>query len=148
VVADEIRKLADESNSAAKQISKLIKENQLKSQSAVSSVSLVEEKISTGVTKTSEVGQIIKNIIENIENISNQIEGIDKATEKHAYGTNEMEKAISSIAASSSEIAAGTENISSGIEKQVGIMNEIEITTESLSEMAKALKDITSGFSV
>ena len=46
VVADEIRKLADESNSAAKQISDLIKENQLKSASAVNSVSQVEEKVS------------------------------------------------------------------------------------------------------
>lgn len=84
VVADEIRKLADESNSAAKQISELIKDNQLKSESAVNSVSLVEEKVSLGVTKASEVGQIIQSIIENIQNISSQIEEIDKATEKHA----------------------------------------------------------------
>lgn len=62
VVADEIRKLADESNSAAKQISDLIKENQLKSASAVNSVSKVEEKVSLGVNKASEVGQIMQNI--------------------------------------------------------------------------------------
>jgi methyl-accepting chemotaxis protein len=148
VVADEIRKLADESNSAAKQISDLIKENQLKSESAVTSVSLVENKVSIGVNKASEVGQIIQSIMENIKNISNQIEEIDKATENHAYGANQIEKAISSIAASSSEIASGTENIGSSVEEQIGTMNEIEKTTESLSEMAKKLNDITSGFKV
>lgn len=148
VVADEIRKLADESNCAAKQISDLIKENQLKSASAVNSVSLVEEKVSLGVTKASEVGQIIQIIIENIQNISSQIEEIDKAAENHAYGSNQIEKAISSIAASSSEIALATENISSSVEKQIGTMSEIEKTTESLSEMAKVLNNITSGFKV
>jgi methyl-accepting chemotaxis protein len=56
VVAEEIRKLADESNSAATQISALVKENQLKSASAVSSVGQVEGKVSHGVTKASEVG--------------------------------------------------------------------------------------------
>ena len=148
VVADEIRKLADESNSAAKQISELIKENQIKAASAVTSVSLVEEKVSIGVTKASEVGQIIQSIIENIQNITNQIEEIDKATENHAYGSNQTEKAIGSIAATSSEIAMATENISSSVEEQIGTMSEIERTTESLSEMAKALNNITSGFKV
>jgi methyl-accepting chemotaxis protein len=148
VVADEIRKLADESNLAAKQISDLIKENQLKTGSAVNSVNLVEKKISLGVTKASEVGQIIQSIIENIQNISNEIEEIDKATEKYTYGANEIEKAINSIANSSSEIAAGTENISSSVEEQIGIMAEIEKNTESLLEMAKTLNYITSGFKV
>lgn len=148
VVADEIRKLADESNSAAKQISDLIKENQLKSESAVVSVSQVEEKVSLGVTKASEVGEIIQNIIKNIQDISNQIEEINKATESNAIGANEMERAMSNLAASSSEIAAGTENISSSIEEQLSTMTEIEKTTESLSEMAKTLSQITSGFKV
>jgi methyl-accepting chemotaxis protein len=148
IVAGEIRKLADESNSAAKQISDLIKENQLKSESAVNSVSLVEEKVSLGVTKASEVGEIIQIIIENIQSISKQMEGINKSTENQAHGANEIEKAINSIAASSSEIAAGTENISSSIEEQLSTMSEIEATTESLSEMAKILNNITSGFKV
>lgn len=146
VVADEIRKLADESNSAAQQISELIKENQLKSASAVDSVSQVEEKVSHGVNKASEVGQIIQNIIKNTQDIVVQIEEIDKATETHAQSTKEMEKAINNIAATSSEIATGTENISSSIEEQLGTMTEIEKTTKNLSEMSKVLNEITSGF--
>ena len=59
-----------------------------------------------------------------------------------------MGKAIDNMAAISSEIAAGTENISSSIEEHLGTMTEIEKTTESLSEMAKILKELTSGFRV
>ncbi len=148
VVADEIRKLADKSNSAAEQISELIKENQLKSVSAVNSVNQVEEKVSIGVNKASEVGEIMQNIIENTQEIVIEIEEIDKSTETQVESTREIEKAINTIADNASEIAAGTENISSSIEEQLGTMNEVEKTTESLSEMAKKLRELVSGFRV
>jgi methyl-accepting chemotaxis protein len=148
VVADEIRKLADESSNAANEISKLVKENQYKSASAVNSVSEVEGKVSLGVSMTSEVGQSIQNIIQNIQDIVSEIEQIDSANEQQSQSTNEIEKAISNIALTSNEVAGGTENISSSIVEQLNTMNEIEKTTENLSEMAKKLNGITSGFKV
>lgn len=148
VVADEIRKLADESNNAARAISELVKENQLKSASAVSSVSAVEKKVSLGVTRASEVGESMKNIIKNIKDIANEIEHIDNANEQQEKSAKEIETVISSIAITSNEIAGSTENISANIEEQLSIMNEIERTTENLSEMAKKLTEITSGFSL
>ncbi|KOA20354.1 putative methyl-accepting chemotaxis protein YoaH [Clostridium homopropionicum DSM 5847] len=148
VVADEIRKLADESNNAARQISELVKENQLKSASTVTSVNHVEEKVSLGVNIASEVGESIKNIIDNIQNIVNEIEQIDDANDRQAKSTKEMEKAISNLATTSNEVAEGTENISTGIEEQLTTMTEIETTTEQLSEMAKRLTELTSGFKV
>lgn len=148
VVADEIRKLADQSNKAAKDISDLIKENQRKSALAVNSVSSVEEKVSYGVNKASEVRKSIENIIEDINSIVNEIEQVESANEQQTLGTKEIEKAISSIAETSNEIAGSTENISAGIQEQLSTMTEIERTTERLSEMAKKLNELTSGFTV
>lgn len=146
VVADEIRKLADESNNAAREIAALVNENQLKSASAVKSVSEVENKVSLGVNKASEVGESIKNIIDNIQKIVTEIEHIDVSNEQQAQSTKEIEKAISSIATTSSEIAGGTENISASIQEQLSTMNEIKGNVERLSEMTNKLTEITSGF--
>lgn len=146
VVADEIRKLADESNGAAKQIANLVNENQLKSSSAVESVNEVEEKVSHGVSKASEVSQSINNIIMNIEDIVNQIVQIDNANEQQAMSSKELEKAIGDITSTTNEIAHGTENISASIQEQLSTMSEMEQTTKKLSEMAKNLTVLTSGF--
>jgi methyl-accepting chemotaxis protein len=148
VVADEIRKLADQSNNAAKGISDLVKENQHKSASAVNSVNQVEVKVSHGVNKASEVRESINNIIENIQGIVNEIEQIDNANEQQAQSSKEIERAISSIAATSNEIAGSTENMSASIQEELGTMTEIEKTTDKLSEMAKKLSELTSGFTV
>lgn len=148
VVSDEIRKLADESSKAARDIYELVKENQLKSASAVTSVNQVEEKVAKGVEKASEVGESIQDIIKNVKEIVVEIEQIDKANVKQVESTKEIEQAINNIALSSNEIASGTENISSSIEEQLKTMNGIEKTTEDLLEMSRRLSKITSGFKV
>lgn len=148
VVSDEIRKLADESSKAARDIYELVKDNQLKSASAVTSVNQVEERVAKGVEKASEVGESIQNIIKNVNEIVVEIEQIDKANVQQVESTKEIEQAINNIALSSNEIASGTENISSSIEEQLKTMNGIEKTTEDLLEMSRRLSKITSGFKV
>lgn len=148
VVAEEIRKLADESNNAAMQISNLVKDNQLKSASAVGSVEQVEEKVALGVTKASEVKESIQSIINNTQNIVKEIEQIENANNEQAVTTKEIEKAISNIAATSNKMAEGTENISASLQEQLSTMTEIEKTTNMLSQMSQKLNEITSGFKI
>lgn len=148
VVADEIRTLADETNNAAVQISDLIKENQLKSGSAVQSVEKVGKRVEHGVSKADELNRSMQNIIENIQDIVRQMEHIDEANKQQAESSKEIEKAIENIAEGSTEIAQGTENISSSIQEQLTAMGQLEKTTEELSQMSGKLKEITSGFNV
>lgn len=148
VVAGEIRKLADQTSNAAKEISHLVDENQLKSTSAVKSVNQVEEKVSLGVLKASEAKTGMQNIINNIQKIVTEIEQIENANLEQAQTSNEIQKAISSTAQTSTEIAGNTENMSASIQRQLHTMAEIKNTTEKLSTMAETLKNITCGFTV
>lgn len=148
VVAEEIRKLADESNKAAAEIAGLIKDNQSKSSLAVTSAEKVEERVSIGVNKAVEVKASMQSIIKNIQEIAGEIEEIDKSNEQQVASSREIEKAVGNIAHSSNKMAEGTENISASIQEQLSTMNEIEKTTESLSKMAEKLNKITLGFTV
>lgn len=146
VVADEIRKLADETNSAAEQISELVKENQSKASTAVNLVEQVDEKVSNGVSRASEVKESIEGIISNIQSIVGQIEHINEANDKQARSAKEMERVIAGIADGSSEIANGTENISSSVQEQLMTVKEVEQATKKLSQMSKKLSEMTDGF--
>ncbi len=148
VVADEIRKLADESNRAALQISNLVQENQVKTSSAVVSVLEVEELVTAGVEKSNEVSDAIQHIISHIHEILHEINQIDAAAEKQALSTNEMEMAMSNLAQTAGETATGTDQIRTSISEQVATMTNIEGTTEQLSKMAKNLQELTAGFKI
>lgn len=148
VVADQIRKLADESNRAALQISYLVQENQVKTSSAVSSVLEVEELVTAGVEKSNEVSDAIQHIISHIQEILHEINQIDAAAEKQALSTNEMEMAMSNLAQTAGETAAGTDQIRTSISEQLATMTNIEGTTEQLSKMAKNLRELTAGFKI
>lgn len=148
VVADEIRKLADESNVAAQQIAQVITENQRKSTTAVQSTEEVAEKVLQGVQKAEQAKSSIDRILTSIQEIVDQIDQIDDDNNRQALSTREMEKAIQNIATSNGEIADGTEQISGSIQEQLSTMNEIDSTADKLSNMAKKLSDITAGFTI
>ncbi|WP_059046915.1 methyl-accepting chemotaxis protein [Paenibacillus rubinfantis] len=148
VVADEIRKLADESRIAAQEIADVVADNQLKSAEAVASADEVAGKVREGVEKAAEAGRSIEHILGSVQEIIGQIARIDEDNDRQAQSTLEMEKAISSIAIATEEIAGGTEQISAGIQQQLATMNEIDGTADQLAASAKKLQDMTSGFTV
>jgi methyl-accepting chemotaxis protein len=139
VVAEEIRKLADESSKAAKEIVGLIKENQIKTAKAVTTVNEVEKAVTAGVEKAISVGEKINNIITNIKDIVVKIGQIDKAISQQAMTMEEMTEAINVIANNTSSTAAGTEEISANIQEQTSTMEEIEASIAQISEIAEKL---------
>ncbi|MCX8132252.1 MAG: methyl-accepting chemotaxis protein [Clostridia bacterium] len=146
VVAEEIRKLADESSRAAKDIVELIKENRIESENAVETVNEVDKMVGVCAEKAYEVKANIDNIINNIKNVTKQIGEINRDVEKQAIITEEITKAMGNIASNANDMAAGTEEMSASIEEQVGTMEELEATAHQLSEVADKLNKITSGF--
>jgi methyl-accepting chemotaxis protein len=148
VVADEIRKLADESNNAARAIGNLIKENRSKSENAVISTEEVDIIIVEGVAKVIEAKDNFENILKRIKSIVSQIEAINQATQKQAIITDEMGNAIENIAKTAVDIAAGTQETSTSVEEQLATMEETSATAIQLSEMSKDLWKLVAGYNV
>lgn len=148
VVAEEIRKLADESSKAAKEIVALVRENRERTERSVESVTNVDRMVAVGVEKAVAVKNNIHNISENIKDVVKQVGEIDQAVERQASISDEITKVMHSIADSAGEMSAGTEEISASVDEHVGTMEEIEAAAQQLSEMASRLNEITSGFTV
>ena len=142
VVADEIRKLANESGDAAKNAALLVKDNRLKSEQVMKVIENSENKISEGSQRVIAVGNNIKNIIENVESITNQMVEINDSIEQQVAIIREMSISMQTISTSSTEAAAGTQQISASIEEQLGIMEEISSTATVLTEMCEKINSL------
>ncbi|NLO92048.1 MAG: HAMP domain-containing protein [Elusimicrobia bacterium] len=97
VVADEVRKLAEKSATAAKEISALIKE----------SLSQVEN----GVALSNTAGENIKKMVQVIEQIAGQIQSISGATHEQSAAMEENTAVTESNSATSEELAASAEEM-------------------------------------
>ncbi|MDT8717205.1 methyl-accepting chemotaxis protein [Clostridium sp. 19966] len=146
VVADEIRKLADETSKAANDIIVLVKENKSKTTNAVSSVNKVDEMVIDAVGKAEEAKENIDDIINNINNIVQQIEGMNAQIEEQSMISKQLSSDMDEIAASAEEMAAGTEEMSASVQEQASNMQEIELSSQKLSQIAESLNKITSRF--
>ncbi len=125
VVADEVRKLAEQSASAAKDIRQLIVDIQKESERAVESMIEGKEQTEEGASVVHEVGERFKNIIGTIEGLAEQIQN---------------------VAASTEQISAGIQNIASTSEEQTATLEEVSASTEKLAGMSMDINRLVERF--
>lgn len=146
VVATEIKKLADESKFATKQISELVIDTQKKSNSVVDSITRVESEISTGEQKAIAVSDSISSIINSIETMADQIESTKRSNAEISEHGKDIKSSMSRMVGTSETIATGTETISGSLEEQVSTLIEMDEAAEKLSHLSTHLKKQVAGF--
>ncbi|WP_379163717.1 methyl-accepting chemotaxis protein [Paenibacillus sp. sgz5001063] len=118
VVADEVRKLAERSSEATKQIAHIIRgmqKNTVLSVQAVSEVSALSDRTEG----------LIKGIVDRVNETTQQITGIAAACEEQAAQTNEVLFSIETIAAGSEESAAAAEETAASSQMLAGLADEL-----------------------
>ena len=118
VVAVEVRMLAEQSASAAKDINQLIDQVVAGSNKAASAVNETNRQVNEGSAVVKEVGNRLKKIIGSIEELVDQIQGI----------------AVVSV-----EISERIQNVASNTEEQTAAIEEVSVATEKINEMALVL---------
>ncbi|MBK7455170.1 MAG: HAMP domain-containing protein [Anaerolineales bacterium] len=174
VVADEVRKLAERSSLATKEIAALIKGIQKTVSEAVTAMQASAQEVELGVTRAHSAGEVLDNILGAAESVYKQaeeagntaakvgaaaaelVEAVDAvsavieentaATEEMAANSSELTQAIENIASVSEENSASVEEVSASTEEVSAQVEEVSASATSLMEMAQKLQLVVRKF--
>lgn len=147
VVADEVRKLAEQSSNSAQEIGESINviENDIKE--VIISMQEGIKEVSTGRDLVHSVGSKFATIHQSVSDVAVKTEDVYTAT-KEMTDSSELSDAIRKIKELAEVNAASTEEVSASTEEQLAIVEEIQASAESLSKMASDLNSITRQFKI
>jgi len=141
VVADEVRKLAEQSGKAADNISGLIKEIQNEIQKAVRSMETGNQTTQQGISMIESAGSSFKTISESVSGISSGMQDVSKTVESLYNNTTVLSDSMDTLTHLSSKSLEGIESIAAAVEEQAALAREVSDVATNLSEMSSELGD-------
>lgn len=149
VVADEVRKLAEQSQSTAANIQDVVKNVHDSvfnlNEGANKILSFIDAKVIPDYDETIKMGKEYSDDAEEINKIIMDFSAVAQELNASIEG---ISKALSEVADTSSEGASGVTNISSKASNIVEKVGIVKTTTESNKESAEQLKEIVSKFKI
>jgi methyl-accepting chemotaxis protein len=148
VVADEVRKLAEQSQEAAKQIAELIGGIQGETDKAVLAMNDGTREVKLGAEVVNAAGQAFQEIVALVTQVSGQIKENSAAIEQMAIGSQQIVTSVNRIDGLSKKAAGEAETVSAATEEQSASMQEIASSSQSLANLAMELREAVSKFHV
>lgn len=146
VVAEEVRKLAEQSKGSAHKIGNIIKQiaNDIKG----ASDTMVNEQrlVGNSVKEAHETNQNFGQILTLIENITGKINRISDGAQQQSQISDEMARAIDELSHIMQGNVESSESIGNNIENQVATFEEIAASISELKNMATVLQNETNRF--
>ncbi|QTD40910.1 methyl-accepting chemotaxis protein [Sporosarcina sp. Te-1] len=148
VVADEVRKLAEQSKQSANQIVQLTTEIQTDTKQVEQAVANSLKNVEEGVHVIDEAGNAFLSIVQAVQAMGEQIGDISSATEEISAGAEEVSASIQEIATYSREASGKTAQNSAAVQEQMATIEEINTVAQDLSHQALSLQHVIQEFKV
>jgi methyl-accepting chemotaxis protein len=148
VVAEEVRKLAEQSAHATKDITELIVDVQAKTKTAVDFMNESKREVKMGSELVDLAGKNFNEILTMIQVVADEINEISAATEELTSGTEDVVTATGNISSETKKAAEATETISAATEQQSASMEEIASASTHLAKLAADLQNEIQKFKI
>ncbi|MGE5457063.1 MAG: methyl-accepting chemotaxis protein, partial [Methanococcaceae archaeon] len=116
VVADEVRKLAERTTNATKEIASMIKQIQKETEGAVLSMEKGTAEVEKGMHLADKAGESLRNIIKSSQEVENMSMQVAAASEEQSTTAEQISRNIDGINNVSQESAAGVQQIAKAAE--------------------------------
>lgn len=146
VVADEVRRLAEQSSQSATEIYNLINSIQSDSNASITVMEKGKEDVKVGMAFTNEVGEIFKEILTSSEEVASQIREISAASQQISASSEEVAASVNNIKQSAEQSAEFSSNVSKSTQEQLSTMQEVKDASSSLGKTAEELQGLVAKF--
>jgi methyl-accepting chemotaxis protein len=133
VVADEVRKLAEQTTKATKQIAGMIQQIQADSHGAVSSMANATKQVDSGIMLADRAGASLQEIVQTSQKVTQMVTQIAVANEEQSSTSEQISKNMEAIATVTQQTASGTQQIARAAE-------DLNRLTEALQHLVSQFK--------
>ncbi|MCM3162194.1 methyl-accepting chemotaxis protein [Metabacillus litoralis] len=146
VVADEVRKLAEQSQVSTKSIAELIALVQKDTDESVNIMYEVVTNVEEGVKVSEQTSDKFTQILSSTRNMTPQIEQVTATVQQISASIDEITNSAMAISQLSQANAASSEEVAASAEEQLASMEEIDASAQALAQMAEELKVVVNKF--
>jgi len=148
VVANEVRKLAEQVSSSVSEITTIVANIQSESNAVSGSLQDGYEQVAAGTAQIRETRETFEQISQAVHQVSANIQSVSGHLQVMQESSNEMGVFTEEIAAVSEESAAGIEQTSATSQQTTSSMEQVADGARELSEMAETLNHLVRQFKI
>jgi Methyl-accepting chemotaxis protein len=148
VVAEEVRLLAEQSQTATQKISVIIKHIKVGTEQAVMAIHNESQEVKNGTTIVGLAGNSFNEINDLVHEVSVQISGISTTIQEMVNNSKFIVNEVNSINSVSKNIARNTQTVLAATEEQSASMEEIATFSKDLSYMAREVQGAVDLFEI
>lgn len=148
VVADEVRKLAEQSKESSEQIQELINRILTETEEAVLSIDETVDQSTKGISAIQSVNQVFDDIQQSILEVTGQVQEVSSATQQMSAAVNQIASNINEITRIASDTASQTQEVATAMEDQLTSSEQIASSSTEMAELADELKQLVQKFKV
>lgn len=146
VVADEVRKLAEQSQQSAKEIHEIVQRIQKDTEGTVQIMGRVTDDVQTGVQVSTEAIEKFDQILKSTKEMTPQMEDVSAIAQQMSASLQEISATAHELSSIAETNAATSEEVAASTQEQLASMEEISSSAQSLSAMAETLKHLIAKF--
>ena len=148
VVADEVRKLAEQSNEGAVQVAELVQKISESTLRAVTATQQSRMEVEEGTVIVAEAGEALSDILKAVSSTEREVRSIVEVTDEEVAGSDKIIELIHSLATIVENTADHAQRVSAATEQVSASMQTIAASAEETSAMAVELQSRVDQFKV
>lgn len=146
VVADKVRKLAEQTEASAKDIAKLIGDTQAETEEAVVSMQKTSKEVESGMKLVESSGAFFEKISKSAQTVTNQVGVVSSNSNNILQNSQNIVRVVNELSLIANKYANSSSNVEKSMKEQEMSVQDIAELASSLSWLSQELQELIGEF--